>query len=380
MYTFIMKDKTISVVLPCLNEQNTLLHCIEKAFVGINKSGLTGEVIVADNGSVDNSINIALDSGARVVNVDKKGYGSALNGGISAAKGEYIIMGDSDSTYNFEHIDRFIQRLDEGYDLVVGNRFLGGIEKDAMPFLNKFIGNPVLSFIAKRLFDSDINDFHCGLRAFTKNAYKKMDLRSSGMEFATEMIAKSALLKLKIAEVPTTLSVSISPRTPHLKPFRDGLRHLRLMLTYGFVKLFRNSFNIMLSIFIPIYLITLIFVPFTLLSVELSIGFLNAVENIVLVVLLLKTMLQISSQLFPEFVRIRQIGPRRNFGILYLSIGLIFYLYDFIYWGRNSFGLIDQFLNLKLLSLASLALNYGVIELFRLFIEVSSEYFKKNSE
>ena len=163
-----MNNLSISVVLPCLNEENTILYCIEKAKTGINNSGLEGEVIVADNGSDDKSIEIATNAGAKIVSVQNKGYGSALNGGIEAATGEYIIMGDSDSTYDFEDIPKFINELSSGNDLVIGNRFSGGIEKGAMPFLNKYLGNPFLSFVAKKLFNSKIRDFHCGLRGFTK--------------------------------------------------------------------------------------------------------------------------------------------------------------------------------------------------------------------
>lgn len=373
-----MNKIDISVVLPCLNEEKTILHCINKANNGIEKSKLNGEVVVADNGSTDSSIKISTDAGAKVVYIENKGYGSALNGGIESALGDYIIMGDSDSTYNFEDIPKFVEQLDKGYDLVIGNRFLGGIEKGAMPFLNKFVGNPVLSFIAKKLFNSNIGDFHCGLRAFTKEAYKKMELRSSGMEFATEMIAKATLLNLKITEVPTTLSVSISPRTPHLKPFRDGLRHLNLMMTYSFIKLFNKSFNVLLSLTIPLYLITLIFAPFNLGNIELSFGALNLLESVVLVTLILKSMLKINAKLFPNYIRkTGQEETESNFGILFIILGVILYLLDIFYWGTYGFGQIDQNLNLKILSLASLFFIYGIFESFRIFVDFSLKYFIK---
>lgn len=373
-----MNKTNISVVLPCLNEEKTILHCINNANNGIKESNLNGEVIVADNGSTDGSIKISTDANAKVVSVKDKGYGSALNGGIQSASGDYIIMGDSDSTYNFEDIPKFVEQLDKGYDLVIGNRFLGGIEKGAMPILNKFVGNPVLSFIAKKLFNSNIGDFHCGLRGFTKEAYKKMELRSSGMEFATEMIAKATLLNLKITEVPTTLSVSISPRTPHLKPFRDGLRHLNLMMTYSFIKLFNKSFNILLFFTIPLYFITLIFTPFSLGNIELSFGALNLLESVVLVTLILKSMLKINAKLFPNYImKTRQEEPESNFGILFIILGVILYLLDIFYWGSYGFGQIDQNLNLKILSLASLCFIYGIFESFRIFVDFSLKYFIK---
>ncbi len=373
-----MKNK-VSVVLPCLNEENTISYCIKKAFIGIENSHLQGEVIVADNGSTDNSIIEAENAGARIVHVSEKGYGSALRGGIEKAENSFIIMGDSDSTYNFEHIDRFVRKLEEGSDLVVGNRFKGGVEKNAMPFLNKYIGNPVLSYIAKKLFNSEIGDFHCGLRGFTKSAFKKMDLKSTGMEFATEMIAKSSLLDLKITEVPTTLSVSIAPRTPHLKPFRDGIRHLKLMFTYSFIKLFNVSFNFGITLFSIFYFGILLFSPFKIGSVNISTGSLNTVENIFLLFLLLRSMLRLSSSLFPNFIENKSINRgRKNFGFIYIFFGTAFYLIDLIYWTRFNFGIIDENLNLKLISIASLLFTYGIFELFRLVIETATDYFKES--
>ena len=208
-----MNEVKISVVLPCLNEEKTIEYCIQKAFEGIALTKYTGEVVVADNGSTDASAKIAKTNGARVVNIEEKGYGAALRGGIESAYGDFIVMGDADSTYDFRDLSKIVEKLDEGYDLVVGNRFLGGIEKKAMPLANRIIGNPALSFIARKLFNTHIRDFHCGLRGFTKKAYKDMNLNSSGMEFATEMIAKASLINLKITEIPTTLKNSIHPRT-----------------------------------------------------------------------------------------------------------------------------------------------------------------------
>ena len=187
-----------SFVMPCLNEAETLKICINKATDSLKKNNISGEVIIADNGSIDGSQDIARENGAKVVDIKEKGYGNALKGGIYAAKGKYIIMGDSDDSYDFENIMPFVNKLREGYDLVMGNRFKGGIKKGAMPFLHRYLGNPVLSFIGRLFFKIKIRDFHCGLRGFSKEAAIKMDLRTTGMEFASEIVIKAALLKMKI--------------------------------------------------------------------------------------------------------------------------------------------------------------------------------------
>jgi glycosyltransferase involved in cell wall biosynthesis len=224
---------SVTILMPCLNEEATLEVCITKAFRWAAKAGLLAEVLVADNGSTDKSVDIAHRLGARVVNVTERGYGAALAGGVLAAQGRWIVMGDADDSYDFSQLDAFIKKLDEGYDLVMGNRFKGGIASGAMPWKNRYIGNPVLSFIGRALFGSPVGDFHCGLRAFTVTAFRKMDLRTSGMEFASEMVIKATLLGLSITEVPTTLSRDGRSRPPHLRPWRDGWRHLRFMLLFS---------------------------------------------------------------------------------------------------------------------------------------------------
>jgi glycosyltransferase involved in cell wall biosynthesis len=223
----------LSVVLPCYNEEETLEACIREAQEGIEASGVTGEVIVADNNSTDRSREIALQAGARVVEIEPRGYGNALSGGINAARGEYVIMGDADMSYDFTHVPRFVEKLDEGYDLVMGNRFAGGIQEGAMPWKNRVIGNPILSGIGKLLFKISCGDFHCGLRGFRRDAFDSMHLNCSGMEFASEMVIKSELLGLKISEVPTVLRPDGRSGSPRLRPWRDGLRHLILMLSYS---------------------------------------------------------------------------------------------------------------------------------------------------
>lgn len=222
-----------SIVMPCLNEAETLAICIEKAQDYFKREGINGEVIIADNGSTDGSQEIAIKLNARVVDVPEKGYGSALNGGITAANGTYIIMGDADDSYDFSALNAYKEKLREGNDLVMGNRFKGGIKKGAMPPLHKYLGNPVLSFIGRLFFKSKIGDFHCGLRGFSKEAYGIMDMKTTGMEFASEMIVKASLKNLKIAEVPTILSPDGRSRPPHLNTWRDGWRHLRFLLLYS---------------------------------------------------------------------------------------------------------------------------------------------------
>jgi glycosyltransferase involved in cell wall biosynthesis len=223
----------LSVVLPCLNERETVGTCVQKAVAALEHAGVHGEVIVADNGSTDGSIEIAQSAGARVVHVEHRGYGNALRGGIQAAHGTYVLMADSDDSYDFAHIPRFLEQLREGSDLVMGNRFLGGIRNGAMPPLHRYLGNPVLTAIGRRFFHSPSRDFHCGIRAFRKDSYDRMDIRSTGMEFASEMVVKASLLRMRVSEVPTTLSPDGRSHPPHLRTWHDGWRHLRFLLMYS---------------------------------------------------------------------------------------------------------------------------------------------------
>jgi glycosyltransferase involved in cell wall biosynthesis len=227
------RNLLLSVVMPCLNEARTLGICIRKAREFIDRSGLSAEIIVADNGSTDGSQDIARDEGARVVDVSERGYGAALIAGITASRGTYIVMGDSDDSYDFGNLSRFIAELDRGADLVMGDRFAGGIAKGAMPWHHKYVGNPILSFIGRLLFSSRIRDFHCGLRAFRRDSITRLGLSSTGMEFASEMIVKAELNRLVIAQIPTTLSKDGRDRPPHLRSFRDGWRHLKFLLMHS---------------------------------------------------------------------------------------------------------------------------------------------------
>jgi glycosyltransferase involved in cell wall biosynthesis len=223
----------ISVVLPCLNERETVAVCVEKAVASLQSAGLSGEVIVADNGSTDGSVELAQAAGAKIVHVADRGYGSALKGGIRAAIGKYVLMADSDDSYDFRDIPRFVEQLRNGFDLVMGNRFQGGIRRGAMPPLHRYLGNPVLTALGRLFFHSPSRDFHCGLRAFRKDSFERMDIRSTGMEFASEMVVKASLLHMKVSELPTTLSPDGRSHPPHLRTWHDGWRHLRFLLMYS---------------------------------------------------------------------------------------------------------------------------------------------------
>ena len=222
----------LTILMPCLNEAETLATCIRKAMGYLSRSGVTGEVLIADNGSTDGSQEIATSLGARVLPVAERGYGAALIAGIRGAHGRYVIMADSDDSYDFENLDPFVAKLREGYALVMGNRFLGGIKPGAMPPLHRYLGNPVLTTVGRVFFGSPCGDFHCGLRGFDRNAILALDLRAPGMEFASEMVVKATLQKLRITEVPTTLSPDGRSRPPHLRSWRDGWRHLRFLLVF----------------------------------------------------------------------------------------------------------------------------------------------------
>jgi len=227
------EDIQISVVMPCLNESATVGTCVTKALETLRRHGIRGEVVVADNGSTDGSQQIAANQGARVIPVETRGYGSALRAGITAARGEFILMGDADDSYDFSQLPAFLRKLEEGYDLVMGNRFQGEILPGAMPPLHRYLGNPVLTGLGRLFFKSPLGDFHCGLRAFRKDAIERLQLRTLGMEFASEIIVKAATFGLRVTEIPTTLSPDGRNRASHLRTWHDGWRHLRFLLLYS---------------------------------------------------------------------------------------------------------------------------------------------------
>jgi glycosyltransferase involved in cell wall biosynthesis len=240
----------LTILMPCLNEAETIAICVQKAGNFLARSGIKGEVIVADNGSTDGSPDLALASGARVVSISEKGYGNALIGGIRAAQGRFVIMADADDSYDFSQLDSLVESLRAGNMMVIGNRFRGGIRSGAMPLLHRFFGNPLLSLVGRMFFSSAIGDFHCGLRGIDRAASLKLGLHAPGMEFASEMIVKATLARWRIAEVPTTLSPSGRSRRPHLRSWRDGWRHLRLLLMMSprWLMLYPGSFLIAIGV------------------------------------------------------------------------------------------------------------------------------------
>jgi glycosyltransferase involved in cell wall biosynthesis len=343
------EDIELSIVMPCLNESKTLGICIEKAMRFIKENDISGEIVIADNGSTDNSVDIAESFGCRVVHIDEKGYGCALFGGISAASGKYIIMGDSDDTYDFYALKAFLKELRSGYDLVMGNRFKGGIEKDAMPFLHRFVGNPVLSFIGRLFFKIPVKDFHCGLRGFTKEAFEKMDLKTTGMEFASEIVVKAALLNMKITEVPTTLAADVADRKPHLRTFRDGWRHLRFLLIYSprWLFLYPGLFLLLFGLFVSLLLL---FKHITLANVKLDIhtllyafmffivGYQFISFFIITKVFAINNKLIPASENFEKVFRYFYLERGLIIGLIFTLIGIVLSVVAFFIWKKAGFG------------------------------------------
>ncbi len=365
---------SISVVIPCLNEEKTIKSCIEEAMIGIKNSKFEGEVLVSDNGSTDNSVSIALENGARVVSTDLKGYGSAIINGINNAEGEYVIVGDADMTYDFKEIPKFIESLENDFDLVIGNRFKGGIEKGAMPFLNKYLGNPFLSFVARRFFKINIGDFHCGLRGIKRSVFKNLNLRSTGMEFASEMIVKAAIMNFKINEVPTVLRKPPFPRIPHLKPFRDGFRHLYLIFSHTLVN--KNNFltNVLILLFGSLYIILLLLSPIKFGDVEFS-SLSLLVTNLLFIFSFsfLKFKILVRNILLNNLSQHKTMSPILIFIILGFNLIVIFSI--LFIWYKNGFGDLNEDINIKLFSLILTSSVYVLLTFFIELIYTASKYF-----
>lgn len=372
----------LSVVMPCLNEAETLAVCIKKAQAFFYRENILGEVIIADNGSTDGSQQIAKDCNARVINVPQKGYGSALRGGIEAANGTYIIMGDADDSYDFTNLMPYVLKLREGNDLVMGNRFKGGIKKGAMPFLHRYLGNPVLSFIGRLFFKSKIGDFHCGLRGFSKAAYKRMELQTTGMEFASEMIVKASLKKMKYAEVPIILSKDGRSRPPHLNTWRDGWRHLRFLVLYSPNWLFLIPgcilmiFGIVASCFLiagPVSIVTINFDVHTLLFTAgmALIGF-----QFILFYGLTKVF-TVENELLPKSKKYNRLFKFINLekglivGLLFVIAGISLSILAYTSWQANSFGNINDASVFRMVIPAVTLVLLGIqIILFSLFFSI----------
>ena len=360
----------VSIIMPCLNEAETLETCIKKAQWFIAENDLAGEVIIADNGSNDGSQDIARRLNARVVNVPAKGYGSALKGGIEAARGKYIIMGDADDSYDFSNLNPFIRKLRSGYDLVMGNRFKGGIESGAMPFLHRYLGNPVLTGIGKLLFNSPCNDFHCGLRGFRKDAISSLELQTTGMEFASEMVVKATLHKMQITEVPTTLSPDGRSRPPHLNTWRDGWRHLRFLLMYSprWLFFYPGIFLILTGLLATLSLLPSPKVHSLLYSsTAMTIGF-----QIVMFALFTKVF-GMGEGLLPEDRRFDRLFKYVNLetglisGCLLLAMGMAASVYAFGIWGQNDFGWLNPTETMPIVIPGVTCLALGIQTIFSSF-------------
>lgn len=356
----------LSILMPCLNEAETLGICIEKAQQYLNQNDIAGEVIIADNGSTDGSQEIAQSLGARVIHVKRKGYGSALRGGILNAMGEYVIMADADDSYDFSNLNPFIYKLRQGYDLVMGNRFKGGIKPGAMPPLHKYLGNPILTWTGKLFFASPCSDFHCGLRGFRRDAIEQLDLRTTGMEFASEMVVKATLNKMRITEVPTTLSPDGRSRPPHLNTWRDGWRHLRFLLLYSPRWLFLYpGFLLMLIGLISTF--SLISSPkiHTLLysSAAIIIGF-----QLVTFAIFTK-IFAINEGLLPRDAKLNRLLRYINLeggliaGCILLLIGFVSSIYAFMLWENNAFGALNpvEVMRIVIPAVTTLALGFQVM-------------------
>jgi hypothetical protein len=360
----------ISIVMPCLDEAETLERCVRKAQAAIEKHGLSAEIIVADNGSTDGSPQIAERMGARVVSVAERGYGAALKGGIDAARGTRIVMGDSDDSYDFSEMYPFIEKLREGYDLVMGTRLKGTITSGAMPWLNRWVGNPVLTGIGRLFFSSPASDFHCGLRAFSRDAYGRMGLVTTGMEFASEMVIKATLHGMRIAEVPITYHRHGRSRPSHLRRWRDGWRHLRFMLLYSprWLFLYPGAALMLVGLVTGLWLLpgprtigTVTFDVHTLLYAAMAvvIGF----QTVVFAVF--SKVFAISEGLLPEDPRLTRLFRYVTLevglavGTVLLLIGAAGSLYAFGVWGSRSFGPLNPPSTLRIVIPAVTSLTLG---------------------
>ena len=363
-------EPELTVVMPCLDEALTLEKCILKAQNFFRDHGVRGEIVIGDNGSTDGSQEIARRCGARVVDVPVRGYGAALFHAIGAARGKYVVMGDSDDSYDFSALMPFLTKLREGFDLVMGNRFLGGIKPGAMPWKNRYIGNPVLTAIGRVFFQSSSRDFHCGLRGFSVDAFKRMELVTTGMEFASEMVIKATLLHMKICEVPTTLSPDGRDRPPHLRPWRDGWRHLRFMSLYSPKWLFFYPGLILMAAGLLVVLL-LIGGPRTIGGVTFDVH--TMLYAAVAVVLGFQSMsfailakgLALSQGLLPSstFVQ-RTVGTvKTEFGLLIgaglVLAGLVGSFVAFGAWGARSFGELQPAQSLRIVIPSVLGLLLG---------------------
>lgn len=368
----------LTILMPCLNEAETLEVCIQKARTFLETSGINGEILIADNGSTDGSQEIARRCGARVTDVPVRGYGAALIGGCEAAKGTYVIMGDADDSYDFLHLMPFIEKLREGYDLVMGNRFKGGIEKGAMPPLHRYLGNPVLSFIGRLFYPSSIGDFHCGLRGYRREAIRGLNLQTTGMEYASEMVVKATLYKLKIAEVPTTLKPDGRSHPPHLRSFRDGWRHLKFLLMHSpnwlflYPGLILSAVGLVMTVglmFGPVTIGTVTFDIHTMLygAAFLMIGATCMIFSLFTKVYALNTgFIPVEGKLDKKLTELTM-EKGLVIGLLCLLVGFVMTIGAFVIWGNTSFGGLDPQRTMRLAIPALVLMVVGVQMMFSSF-------------
>jgi glycosyltransferase involved in cell wall biosynthesis len=367
-----------SIVMPCLNEAETLSVCIQKAQRSLSENNVAGEIIIADNGSSDGSQEIAAGLGARVVHIAERGYGNALMGGITAARGEYIIMGDADDSYDFSTLGPFITKLRQGYDLVMGNRFRGGIAPGAMPALHRYLGNPVLTSIGRLFFHSPVGDFHCGLRGFSESAVTKLDLQTTGMEFASEMVVKATLRGMRIAEVPTTLSPDGRTCAPHLRSWRDGWRHLRFLLLYSprWLFLYPGALLMLIGLMVMIWLVPgpkaiagVRFDVHTLLyaAATIIIGFQSILFAVFTKIFAISEgLLREDSRLDRVFQYVTlEVGLLASFLLILAGLGGSVYAYWF--WNQLSFGDLNPSQTMRIVIPAVTSLTLGCQTMFSSF-------------
>jgi glycosyltransferase involved in cell wall biosynthesis len=369
----------LSIIMPCLNEAETLERCIVKARAFLERSGIAGEVLIGDNGSTDGSQEIARAAGARVVDIPVRGYGAALYGAVMAAQGRYCIMGDSDDSYDFSRLDPFVAALRGGADLVMGNRFLGGIRPGAMPWKNRYIGNPILSGLGRLLFRTPIRDFHCGLRGFSRAAFLRMNMRTTGMEFASEMVIKATIQRMNIVEVPTTLDKDGRSRPPHLRPWRDGWRHLRFMLLFSPKWLFLYP-GVALMLGGLVIGGTLIARPLDVQGVRLSSGTLIYAVMIIevgfqaLLFAVMSRAYAVQEGLVPPSARLRLVERVLSLetgiivGLGLMAVGALLLAYALGTWSHAGFGDLNAEQIVRIVISSSLAISMGFQVMFSSFL------------
>jgi glycosyltransferase involved in cell wall biosynthesis len=368
----------LTILMPSLNEVETVETCILKAKTWLAGAGVNGEILIADNGSVDGTPQLAERAGARVISVPILGYGAALQAGLLASQGRYVIMGDADNSYDFSNLDAFLEKLRGNNDLVMGNRFRGGIAPGAMPLHHRYLGNPILTGIGRILFGTDCGDFHCGLRGFNREAILRLDLRTTGMEFASEMVVKASLNGLKITEVPIRLSKDGRSRPPHLRSWRDGWRHLRFLLMYSPRWLF--FFPGLLAIFIGLIIGALVLpAPFFLEGIRFDIHSLLFASALIVIgyqaiifSLFTKTFAIATKMLPPDPafqapIKYITLEVGLLFGFLLFLIGTILSVMAFFQWGRLSFGQLDPDVTMRLFIPGLTSLILGVQTIFSSF-------------